>query len=138
MKGVDGMIRLQKWQLDEKRRELVDMENMRDDLIRRKDAVEDEILSEQRFAAGSEAGFAYAGFAGAAIERRRKFGSSIREIEITIEAKKREVAEIFQELKKFQILAERRAEREKVAEAKRVQADLDEISLNMFRRASNN
>ena len=135
MKGVDGMIRLQKWQLDEKRRELSDMEVMRHDLLGRAAALEDEMRTEQHHAATSESGYAYGAYASGVIERRRVLQTSIREVERSIDAKKREISEAFQDLKKYEILAERQVIREKEAEAKKAQANIDEISLNMFRRA---
>ena len=136
MRGVAGMIRLQKWQLDVKRRELAGLENMRDDLLARKKGIEQELIAEQSAATNPEVSFSYAGFAEASFERRRKLEDSIREVDASIEAKKLEVSEIFQELKKFEIIDERHQEREKVALGRKVQNELDEISLNMFRRAS--
>jgi flagellar FliJ protein len=137
MKGVDGMIRLIKWRLDEKRRELADLENMRDELHSRISKIEAEMLAERNAAAASSPviGFAYAGYAAAAMARRRKLEASIHEIAASIDVKKEEVADFFRELKKFEVLAERRMQRERAAEGRREQANLDEISLNMFRRA---
>jgi flagellar export protein FliJ len=136
MKGVAGMIRLHKWQLDVKRRELAGLENMRHDLLDRKKGIEQELMSERAAATNSEVGFAYASFAEASFARRRKLENSIAEVDVSIEAKKAEIAEIFQELKKFEILAERQVAREKVSAGRKMQADMDEISLNMYRRAS--
>ena len=134
-KGLDGMIRLHKWQLDEKRRELSGLEAMREDLLHRKASLEEEIAREQKVATTEEVSYAYAGFANAAIVRRRKLEGSVREIEQTINAKKDEIHESFQELKKFEILAERRRAQAAHTAAKREQAEFDEISLNIHRRA---
>ena len=136
MKGVAGMIRLQKWQLDVRRRELAGLENMRDDLLARKNLIEQELIAERAAAANPEVSYVYAGFAEASFARRRKLDDSIREVDVSIDVKKQEIAEIFQELKKFEIMAERHVEREKVTAGRKIQTELDEISLNMFRRAS--
>lgn len=136
MKGVAGMIRLQKWQLDVKRRELAGLENMRDDLLTRKNLIEQELIAERAAAANPEVSYVYAGFAEASFARRRKLEESIRETAASIDVKKAELAGIFQELKKFEIISERHAEREKITAGRKMQAELDEISLNMFRRAT--
>lgn len=136
MKGVAGMIRLHKWQLDVKRREVAGLENMRDDLRARKLGIEQELIAERAAAANPEVSYVYAGYAEASFARRRKLDESIREVDVQIEAKKAEIAEIFQELKKFELIAERHVAREKMAMGRKMQAELDEISLNMFRRAS--
>jgi hypothetical protein len=136
-KGLAALIRLHSWQLDEKRRELVDLERLEDgfhDEIRR---LEDEIAAEQEFAQNANTeGLAYGGFALGVIHRRKRIEASIAEVRQRIEAKRDEVAEAFRDLKRYEITQAARAKRERVEEGRRVQAVLDEVSITQHVRRS--
>ncbi len=135
MKGIDGMIRLQKWNLDEKQRELAELENMQDGLREQVRALEEEIVREQKTAAKSVVISLYGSYARAVIERRNTLEKSIAEMEPVIEAKKDEVAAAFQELKKFEIARDRAAEKERYKAERKEQTRLDDIATDMFRRS---
>ena len=135
MSGLDSLIRLHRWKLEEKRRVLADLEALMDDLITRASDLEVEILNEQKAAAGSEeAGFAYAAYATEAIHRRGVLAQSAAELEEKIETARDDVKAAFQEAKKYEIAQERKLERERIVTARRERIAEDDVALDMFRR----
>ena len=139
MNGLDGLIRLNKWKLDEKRLALAELERLAQRLRDQLSALERELAAEQKIAAGSlEAGIAYAHYANAVIGRRMTLSKSLAEVEGQIRLALDEVAEAFRDLKKFDIVKARR-DRESAEKAKRLQqAQLDEMGLQLHRRSSEN
>lgn len=135
MKGLPALIRLHTWQLDGKRRELADLERVEDQFHAEVRRLEDELVTEQAYAKESESGvFAYGAFANGVILRRQKLAHSIAEIQVRIEAKRGEVAEAYQELKRYEVTQANREKREKLEQERRDQANLDEISLVQYSR----
>ena len=134
MKGLPTLIRLHQWRLDQKRRELAELERLLAGLIAQLDKLEAEVKAEQAFAANSETmGFAYASFAAAAIERRKKLEQSMVEANVRIVEKHAEVTAAFHEVKRYEI-AHREALRRAAHELARIErAELDEIALNSHR-----
>lgn len=135
MSSLKSVIRLHKWQLDEKRRALAELQNLGDRLNAEAARLEDEIRAEQETAKGSfEASFTYAGYAKAAMERRRRIAQSIAQVQEQIAAATEEMAEAFQELKRFELAEEERQKREKEKQRRKDDAMLDETALVGFRR----
>ncbi|WP_417317149.1 flagellar FliJ family protein [Emcibacter sp.] len=134
-KGIDGMIRLHKWQLDEKRRQLTELETMRDDLLARKEDLAKQLVAEQEKVASSQVvNISYASFATAVAQRQENLMGSLAEIEASIEEMKDQVSESFKELKKYEVVEQRERERQMAKENRRQQADLDELAIQMHRR----
>lgn len=138
VKGLSGVVRLHKWQVDEKRRQITELEVMRSDLETKLDMLHDELRAEQHNVASSNVvDINYANYAAAVMKRRENLEASITEVDVSIENMKDELAEAFKELKKFEIAQQRTIEREKLEEKRREQDRLDEISINMFRMKRN-
>lgn len=134
-KGMTGMIRLHKWQLDEKRRNLVDLEKMRDEIYQKLQDLQNELVSEQKkVAESSVVSISYGGYAQQVIVRRGNMENSIAEINVSIEEMKDQVAESFKELKKYEVVEQREREREIAERSRRQQIDMDEMAINMHRR----
>ena len=137
MKGLAALIRLHSWRLDEKRRELADLQRLEDQFLEDGRRLEAEVAAEQEFAKTSDAGsFSYGGFAVGVIERRKRIEASIAEVRRRIDDKRAEVAEAFQELKRYEITQAERLKRERAEADRRTQANLDEISLIQHERRS--
>lgn len=139
MNGLEGLIRLNKWKLDEKRQALAELERLAQRLRDQMSALERELAEEQKVAATSvEASLSYGHYANAVIARRATLGKSLAEVEVQIRAALDEVADAFRDLKKFDIVKARR-DRESVEKAKRLQqAQLDEMGLQLHRRSGGN
>lgn len=135
MKGLESMIRLQKWHVDEKRRQVGEMEGLLIDLKGRAKALEDEILREQDIAAEAPLASSYGFYAQAAIQRRETIQKSIAEIVAKIEIARDELSELFQEMKRYEIAHDRRLDERAYKARKIEQAELDEIGLDRYRRA---
>jgi flagellar protein FliJ len=137
MRALSTLIRMHRHLLDEKRRALTDLENLRADLIRQREKLEAELVREQEIAKKVEVGaFAYAGFARGVIGRREKLQNSLAEIDGRIAAAQEDVATAFQDLKRHEIALAARQRRQREEEERRRQIELDEVSLEMHRRRS--
>src|SRR5688572_30284818 len=121
MKSRETLIRLRKFQVDEKRRRVAQIESMVADFDRK-------IATEQdRAGIHDPAHFAYPTYAKAAIVRRDNLKRSADELKTQLEDARLALAEAFEELKKVELLDERDQARERVAENARDQAELDRI-----------
>ncbi|HEY4133663.1 MAG TPA: flagellar export protein FliJ [Alphaproteobacteria bacterium] len=136
MNGLDGLIRLNKWRLDEKRQALAELERLASRLREQMTMLEQELAAEQRIAATSaEAVITYGHYANAVIVRRETLNKSLAEVEGQIRHALDDVAEAFRELKKFDIVKARRA-RDAAEKSKRLQqAQLDELGLTLYSRS---
>ena len=135
MMGLDTLARLHRARLDEKRRRLADLRQAHDKLVAQAGELETEIRREQQLAGQSEdAIFAYGSFATASIQRRQALEKAIAERQGELAALHDELAAAFREIKKYEVVIERRRQQEFLAEQRREQAALDEIGLDMHRR----
>ena len=130
MKSRETLIRLKKFQVDEKRRRFAQIEGMIADFQRMSADLEREILTEQeRAGINDPSHFAYPTYAKAAIQRRENLMRSAEELRSQLEEAKGLLGEAFEELKKVELLDERDQARERAEENAREQADLDSIGL---------
>jgi hypothetical protein len=134
---LDTLIRVNRWRLDEQRRQLGELERLAERLQGESLRLEQELTSEQLVAAAShEAGLAYPGFARELIERRRKLTASIEEVEGRIVTARETLAETFGEIKRHEIAAANRTKRDRAATARKQGIAQDEIAIQMHRRRS--
>ena len=135
MKSRETLIRLKKFQVDEKRRKVAQIEGMIAEFERIATDLEREIKSEQdRAGIQDPAHFAYPTYAKAAMQRRDNLKRSADDLKVQLEDAKAALGEAFEEMKKVELLDERDQAREREEEAAREQANLDAIGL-MQRRA---
>src|SRR5712675_3765970 len=105
MKSRNTLIRSKKFQLDEKRRKVAQMEAMIADFQRMAADLEREIVAEQeRAGIHDPAHFAYPTYAKAAMARRENLKRSIDELRIQLEEAKSALGEAFEEMKKVELL----------------------------------
>lgn len=135
MKGLEGMIRLAKWRVDEARKPLQEVDQRLHEIDREAAALARALEDEQAAAADVPGAAAYAAFAGHAVARQRALAERRKEIETERERRQAALAEAFQAQKKYQIVAERRAAEAAEAEKKREQAELDEVGLQRHAQA---
>jgi len=130
MKSRDTLIRLKKFQVDEKRRKVAQIETMIAEFERMAGDLEREIKVEQDRAGIHDPGhFAYPTYAKAAINRRENLKRSADELRVQLEDAKAALGEAFEDLKKVELLDERDQARERDAISAAEQADLDGIAL---------
>lgn len=130
MKSRESLIRLQRFQVDEKRRQVADIETMIADFERMAMELDQQIIAEQeRTGIEDVTHFAYSTFAKAAAQRRDNLRGSAEELQERLQAAQDELATAFEELKKVELLEAKEADRVKLEEMTQEQADMDEIAL---------
>jgi flagellar protein FliJ len=130
MKSRETLIRLKKFQVDEKRRKVAQIEGMIAEFERMATDLEREIRVEQeRAGIHDPAHFAYPTYAKAAMNRRENLKRSADELKVQLDDAKAALGEAFEELKKVELLDERDQIRERTAENAREQAELDRIGM---------
>jgi flagellar FliJ protein len=137
MKSRETLIRLKKFQVDEKRRKVAQIEAMIAEFNRIVGDLEREIKLEQdRAGIHDPAHFAYPTYAKAAISRRENLKRSADELNVQLDEAQAMLGEAFEELKKVEMLDERDHAREKAEENAREQAELDRIAALRFSSGS--
>ena len=132
MKSRETLLRLKRFQVDEQRRQVAQIESMIAEFERMSAELDREIRSEQERAGISDpAHFAYPTYAKAAMTRRDNLRRSADELRGQLDDARAQLAEAFEELKKVEILEERDHDRERTAEASREQVELDRIGARM-------
>lgn len=130
MKSRETLIRLKKFQVDEKRRKVAQIETMIAEFDRMGADLDREIKVEQeRAGIHDPAHFAYPTYAKAAMQRRENLARSADELRVQLDDAKSALGEAFEELKKVELLDERDQQRERAEENAREQAELDTIGL---------
>jgi flagellar export protein FliJ len=121
---------LRKFQVDEKRRKVAQIEGMIAEFERMATDLDREIKAEQDRAGIHDPGhFAYPTYAKAAMQRRENLVRSAEDLKVQLDDAKNALADAFEELKKVEMLDERDQMRERAEEAAREQAELDAIGL---------
>lgn len=135
MKGVDALIRLWKWRLDERRRIVVDLEVMRANIERQMVGLDEELERERKVATQNyAASFGFMNYRRMNRERHANLEVAREEVIDRIAAAQEEVNAAFREQKKYELVLENWEKRERAKQEKREQEELDEAGLQGFRR----
>jgi flagellar FliJ protein len=135
MSTLDTLIRVNRWKLDERRRQLGELERLFERLRSEAVRLEEELVREQQIASTStEAGYAYAGYARDLITRRQKLAASIGEVEGQLIVAREALAESFGEVKRYEIAAANRQKRDRAAGERRQRILQDEVAMQVHRR----
>jgi flagellar FliJ protein len=130
MKSRETLIRLKKFQVDDKRRRVAQIEGMIAEFERMATDLDREIEAEQtRAGINDPAHYAYPTYAKAAMQRRENLKTSAGELKGQLDEAKAALQEAFEELKKVELLDERDQMRERAEDNAREQADMDAIGL---------
>jgi flagellar protein FliJ len=135
MSTLDSLIRLHRWQLDERRRQLADLEALADKLRDEQTRLSTEQKAEQSVASASpEAATAYGAYARRLVDRRRKLAESLASVEQQIVQARDALSEAYREVKRYEIAAATRATQHGKRVARREQTTLDEVAAESHRR----
>jgi flagellar export protein FliJ len=133
MKSRDTLIRLKKFQVDERRRKVAQIETMIAEFDRMAGDLDREIKTEQdRANIHDPSHFAYPTYAKAATTRRENLRRSAGELKTQLDDAQAALGEAFEELKKVELLDERDQQRERAETAAREQVELDRIGAMRF------
>jgi flagellar protein FliJ len=125
----ESLIRLKKFQVDEKRRQVTQIEMMIADFERMASELDQQIeIEQQKTGISDVAHFAYSTFAKAAIARRDNLLNSANDMKDKLEAAQDALAEAVEDLKKVELLDQREHTREQQEQAKIEQDGYDEIA----------
>jgi flagellar FliJ protein len=130
MKSREALIRLHRFRVDEIRKRLKSLDEMRADLTKKMSDLEAMVQEEQRRAAHSDLGrLAYPSFARSVQARRENIQRTVDEVERQAAQVTEELQAAYRELKKHEIAADSEQARDRVEYARQVQTELDDIAL---------
>ena len=136
MKSRATLLRLKRFQVDEKRRRVTQIESMIAEFERMAGDLTREIATEEERAGITDPShFAYPTYAKAAMQRRDNLRHSADELRTQLEEAQSELQDAFEDLKKVEILEDREQARERTAETARDQAEMDRIGLSRVAQA---
>jgi flagellar protein FliJ len=130
MKSRETLLRVKKFQVEERRRKVAQIEGMIAEFERMAGDLDREIQIEQERSGIHDPGhFAYPTYAKAAMSRRDNLRRSAQELKDQLDDAKAALGEAFEELKKVELLDERDQIRERAVEHTREQVDLGRMGL---------
>jgi flagellar export protein FliJ len=131
MKSRDALIRLKRFDVEEKRRKVVEIETMIGDFNHMALDLDRQIAIEQERAGVSDVNhYAYPTFAKAAIQRRNNLAVSAENLAAKLAAAREDLNEACEELKKIELLEERDAERLRLEQARTGPSELEEVGIH--------
>ena len=135
MSVIEKLIRFHKFDLDEKRRYLRELEEQEARIQEAIDAIDQEVQSEQAFSRGV-ANFApyYGGYATRTKARRESLVDELSKAHEVVEEARETVVQVFEELKKYEITKDQQDHRAYLEEERQTQIELDEIALTTHQR----
>jgi flagellar export protein FliJ len=135
-KDLHTLIRLRKWEVDEKQRAVAALLRREEAVLAAQRALAEEIEREKAFVgqADVQATFTFSAYLERCEERRQDMDKALAEVRHMIDAARDELAEAYRRLKTFEVTQEQREDAEEKEFNRREQIDLDEIGLNLHRR----
>ena len=130
MKRRDSLLRLKRFRVDDLKRRLATLEEMRADLDRKLTDLDDSVTREKQRANDSDIGrLAFPSFLQSIDVRRKNIRNTMKDLEKEQAAQRDELAAAFQDLKAFEVAEEERVRRAAEAEAHAAQTRLDEMAI---------
>ncbi|WP_374652601.1 hypothetical protein [Dongia sp.] len=135
MNGLNQLLRLQKWTLDEKRRQAADLvaliERLQGDIAK----LDADVAREIEVARTDlEASRHLPPYRDMMAKRRERLEQSVADVTLELERVREEIAEAFGDIKKTEQTIQNRLERKRQAAARREQIATDEMGLEQHRR----
>jgi flagellar protein FliJ len=130
MKSREGLVRLHRFRVEEIRKRLKSLDDMRGDLAKKMGDLETMVQEEQRRSINSDLGrLAFPSFARSIQARRENIQRTIDEVEKQASTVSEELQAAYRELKKYEITVEGEVQRDRVEYARQVQVDLAEMAM---------
>ena len=135
MSGLDQLLRLQRWTLDEKRRQASDLELLIERLVQDINKLDDQVEHEiQASRANIELQRQLPGYRQMMKGRRERLDKSLVDLRGELEKLREQITGAFSELKKTEQTVKNRQQRQRVIERRKEQANMDEVGLQQHRR----
>ena len=130
MKRRGSLLRLKRFRVDELKRRLATLDEMKTDLEKKLSDLEDSVTRERQRANDSDIGrLAFPSFLQSIEVRRKNIRNTMTNLERERSAQQDELASAFQDLKSFELAEEERLRRAADAETRAAQSRLDEIAM---------
>ncbi len=130
MKRRDSLLRLKRFRVDELKRRLATLDEMKADLDKKLADLDDSVARERARANDSDIGrLAFPSFLQSIDVRRKNIRNTMKDLEGERAREQDELAAAFQDLKSFEIAEEERMRRAAEAEAQAAQSRLDEMAI---------
>ncbi len=130
MKRRGSLLRLKRFRVDELKRRLATLDEMKSDLERKLQDLEDSVVREKQRAADSDIGrLAFPSFLQSIEVRRKNIRTTMSELERERSAQQDDLSAAFQDLKSFELAEEERVRRATEAEGRAQQSRLDELAM---------
>ena len=137
MNAMEQLVRLHRWSVDEKRRQIGDLQRLRSKLSEDVARLDADLAAEMETARdGIEFRRAFAAYEQVVRARRSRLTMSIAEVDKEILRAQDELAETYRELKRYEQALAARTARDRAVRQRREQAVEDEIGLGIYRRKS--
>ncbi|HSV29310.1 MAG TPA: hypothetical protein VLL76_07115 [Candidatus Omnitrophota bacterium] len=135
-KGLKTLIRLSRFNVDEKRRMLVELQNREDQILEDIRQHDIRLKEEQRLAAEDAIGigFAYGSYHKQWMAQREQNQIALMAVRHMIEQARDELAEAYRQLKTYEITQKERERKEREEADRKEQAFLDELGQQMHQR----
>ncbi|MCH2546616.1 MAG: hypothetical protein MK052_03255 [Alphaproteobacteria bacterium] len=135
MKGLDTLIKVHQRKLDELRRQMVQLEEQREQLIATAGKLHNELMQERELAAQNPSMAAYMGdFEKRVQARQLEIAKEVVQLDIRLQQLSGAIAESFGEMKKYEITRDNEKERARIIADRKEQSMLDEVGLQQFMR----
>lgn len=130
------LIRLARFKVEELQKQMAEIERIRASINDQIERLDESVPEEQAVASENRDGYlAYGSYARSVIQRKEKLRSSLDEVDGQADALRSRLEDAFAELKKFELLEERRVARIEQSLRNAEQAEMDEIAGRMRRAA---
>ena len=125
----EPLIRLARFKVEELQKQMAELDRSKAALNQQIERLEASVPEEQAAATKSKDGYlAYGSYAQAVIKRKDNIRASLLEVEAQSDALRDRLNDAYQELKKYELLEERRLARAEAAVRAAEQEELDEIA----------
>ena len=130
MKRRDSLLRLKRFRVDELKRRLMTLDEMKADLDKKLADLDESVARERARANDSDIGrLAFPSFLQSIDVRRKNIRNTMKDLEGERAREQDELAAAFQDLKSFEIAEEERMRRAAEAESQAAQSRLDEMAI---------
>ncbi len=138
MKTYKTLIKISKNELDEKRKELNIFLEKKDSLIAEKEHLSKELKKEEKLLENhNEVNFSFASYSANIRYQQENIDNFVNVLNTQIDELSKQISEKFSELKKYELMLDKKIADE-IKEVKRKETlELDEISSNLHRRKNN-
>ncbi len=135
MKRRDSLLRLKRFRVDELKRRVATLDEMRADLEKKLGDLDDTVVRERQRASDSDIGrLAFPSFLQSIEVRRKNIQTTQKDLERERALQQDDLAAAFQDLKTFELAEEERLRRASEAQSKAAQSRLDEMAMTRHLR----